>query len=290
MDYPGTQVFSRAGSDGRRRVYSKIILKEADEVERDGARLTRVTFVGKAQQTRGRVAREPPVALGKAPSFGSRDFELGGVPSLNLGGLNGSSASSAAPARPAPQKAVGGAGLRARASNNALQGGSPSQRNLAIQTSKYTDAGGASTQRNLGNQSLPSLTLGDLNLGGQSLPSLTGSHLAGKFVSHKATGNTVRPGHGHAKGEAQVPKMLLVLKDEERDRNRGGVLPSQIVFPSNAVSMRQGDRRTVDATVLQPWDDTIKDVKLDFKDVMAARSKANACVNRSSHGALTYRY
>jgi hypothetical protein len=83
--------------------------------------------------------------------------------------------------------------------------------------------------------------------------------------------------------------MVLVLKDEERDRNRG-VLPSQIIFPSNALSMRQGERRTVDATVLQPWDDTIKDVKLDFKDVMAARSKANACVNRSSHGAVTYRY
>jgi hypothetical protein len=290
MDYPGTQVFSRAGSDGRRRGYSKIILKEADEVERDSARLTRVTFVGKVQQTRGLVAREAPGALGKVPSFGSRDFDFGGVPSLNLGGFNGSSASSASPARPAPQKTVGGAGLRARASNNALQGGSSSQRNLAIQPSKYTDAGGASTQRNLGNQSLPSLTLGDLNLGGQSLPSLTGSHLAGKFVSEKARGKTVRPGHAaHAKGEAQFPKMVLVLKDEERDRNRG-VLPSQIIFPSNALSMRQGERRTVDATVLQPWDDTIKDVKLDFKDVMAARSKANACVNRSSHGAVTYRY
>lgn len=289
MDYPGTQFFSRAGSDGRRIVYSKNILKEADEVERDSARVTRLTFVGKAQQTRGLVAREPPGALGMVPSFGSRDFDLGGVPSLNLGGFNGSSASSASPARPAPQKTVGEAGLRARASNNALQGGSSSQRNLAIQPSKYTDAGGASTQRNLGNQSLPSLTLGDLNLGGQSLPSLTGSHLAGKFVNQK--GKTVRPGHAaHAKGEAQFPKMLLVLKDEERDRNRGGVLPSQITFPSNALSMRQGERRTVDATVLQPWDDTIKDVKLDFKDVMAARSKANACVNRSSHGPVTYRY
>ena len=261
--------------------------------------MTRVTFVGKAQQTRGLVAREPPVALGKVPSLGSRDFDFRGVPPLNLGGFHGSSASSAssaAPARPAPQRTVGGAGLRARASNNALQGVGPqhwssTHRNLAIQPSKYADVGGASTQRNLGNQSLPSLTPGDLKFGGRSLPSLTGSHLAGKFVSQKASGKTVRPGHAaHAKGEAQFPKMLLVLKDGERETNRGGVLPSQIIFPSDALSMRQGDRRTVDATVLQPWDDTIKDVKLDLKDVMAARKKANACVNPSSHGARTYRY